>query len=205
MSDPFMGQIMQVGFNFAPVNWAIAAGQILGISQNAALFSLIGTTFGGNGTNNFQLPQLQSHVIIGAGGAPGYSSYVWGQQGGTEQVTLSGGNLPSHTHTATFTPTGASTAAVQALTGVAAGSLLGTPAAGSQLANASSIGTNQVKIYAPAGSGTPVNLGGVTGGGITGGTVQVGLTGNNIPFSILPPYVALTTNICLYGIFPSRS
>jgi microcystin-dependent protein len=206
MSDPFIAQIMQVAFNFAPVNWATATGQLMGIQQNAALFSLIGTTFGGNGTSNFQLPNLQSRVIIGAGNGPGLSPYVWGQQGGLEQVSLVIGNLPQHTHPGTFTPTGTSAATnVQALTGVLPGSLSATPAAGSLLANTGPAGTSQPKIYAPAGSGTAVNLGGVTGSGITGGTVTVGPTGSNIPFPILPPYVALTTNICLFGIFPSRN
>jgi microcystin-dependent protein len=206
MSDPFVAQIMQVAFNFAPVNWAVATGQLLAIQQNAALFSLIGTTFGGNGSSNFQLPNLQSRIIIGAGNGPGLSPYVWGQQGGVEQVSITIGNLPQHNHPATFTGTGASTAAVQALTGVPPATVTSAPAANSLLANAANAGAAPVKFYAPAGTaGTPVNLGGVTGGGITGGTVQVGLTGSNIPLNILPPYVALTTNICLFGIFPSRN
>jgi microcystin-dependent protein len=205
MSDPFVAQIMQVAFNFAPVNWAVAAGQTLAISQNSALFSLIGTTFGGNGTTSFQLPNIQSRMIVGVGQSPGLSNYVWGQQSGSEQVSLNISNLPAHNHPAAFTPTGGGTAAVQALTSVPTASLTAIPAQGSQLANTAPTGPNEPKIYAPAGSGTPVNLGGVTGGGITGGSVQVGPTGNNIPVPTLPPYVALYTNIALYGIFPTRS
>ncbi|ABE40228.1 phage Tail Collar [Rhodopseudomonas palustris BisB5] len=207
MADAYIGQIMQVSFNFAPIDWAVAAGQTLNVTQNQALFALIGATFGGDGRTTFQLPNLQSRVIIGAGQGPGLSNYAWGAHAGVERVALTQANLPAHSHAAAFTPTGGGTGgptAVQALTGVAVTSLSASPAAGSQLANTGPAGGGQPKIYAPAGtSGTPVNLGGVSGGGgITGGTVQIGNTGNNIPVETLPPYLALRTNICMSGLYP---
>lgn len=84
--------------NFAPRNWALCNGQLLAISQNTALFSILGTTYGGNGTTTFALPNLQSRVPIHPGQGPGLSPYVLGQQGGTESVTLLTNQLPSHNH-----------------------------------------------------------------------------------------------------------
>ncbi len=92
MSDPYLGQLALVGFNFAPVGWQIAAGQTLAISQWSALFSLLGTYYGGNGTSNFQLPNLQGNVA-------GLQNYVIGEPGGVQNVTLIASSTPSHTHT----------------------------------------------------------------------------------------------------------
>jgi microcystin-dependent protein len=86
------------GFNFAPQGWALCDGQLLPISQNAALFDLLGTTYGGNGTTTFALPNLQSRVPIHRGQGAGLSAYVAGQAGGTETVTLTATQMPSHTH-----------------------------------------------------------------------------------------------------------
>lgn len=98
MSQPFLGQLSLVGFNFAPVGWATAAGQILPISQYAALFSLLGTYYGGNGTSNFALPNLQGNVPIGLGQGPGLGNYIIGQTAGEQNVTLTASTVPSHTH-----------------------------------------------------------------------------------------------------------
>ena len=86
------------GFNFAPVSWATCDGQIMSIAQNTALFSLLGTQYGGNGTSTFALPDLRSRVPIHMGQGPGLSSYVIGQQAGSESTTLLSSNLPAHTH-----------------------------------------------------------------------------------------------------------
>jgi microcystin-dependent protein len=99
MADPFVGQLALVGFNFNPGGWQIAAGQILPISQNTALFSLLGTMYGGNGTSNFQLPNLQGCVAIGFGQAPGLSLYDQGETGGVPNVTLLASQTPNHNHT----------------------------------------------------------------------------------------------------------
>jgi microcystin-dependent protein len=99
MSNPFLGQLMLVGFNFAPTGWFLAQGQILAISQYTALFSLMGTTYGGNGTSNFQLPNLQGAVAIGSGQGPGLSLYDLGETGGSTSVTLLQSTAPAHNHT----------------------------------------------------------------------------------------------------------
>jgi len=97
-SDPYVGQIMAVAFNFAPQGWAICNGQILPISQNTALFSLLGTTYGGNGTTNFALPDLRGRMLTGQGQGPGLPDVSLGEQGGTATSTLTLANLPPHTH-----------------------------------------------------------------------------------------------------------
>jgi len=101
MSDPFIGEIRAVGFTFAPYGWAFCNGQIIAISQNTALFSLLGTMYGGNGTTTFALPNLQGSVPINAGGnqpGPGLSPYDIGEVSGVETVTLLSGETPTHTH-----------------------------------------------------------------------------------------------------------
>jgi microcystin-dependent protein len=98
MSTPFLGEIRMVGFNFAPQGWALCNGQLLAINQNTALFSLLGTTYGGDGVTNFALPNLQSRVPIHMGTGAGLSGYVIGQIGGSENVTLLANQMPTHTH-----------------------------------------------------------------------------------------------------------
>ena len=98
MSEPFLGQISIYGFNFAPRGWAMCNGQILPIAQNTALFSLLGTTYGGNGQTTFALPDLRSRVPIHVGQGPGLSSYSLGQAAGTETDTLTINQMPQHNH-----------------------------------------------------------------------------------------------------------
>ena len=98
MSTPYIGEIRTVGFNFAPIGWAFCAGQVMAISQNEVLFSLIGTTYGGDGVQTFRLPDLQGRVPVSSGQGSGLSNYVIGQVGGSETVTLTSANLPSHNH-----------------------------------------------------------------------------------------------------------
>jgi len=98
MSEPFLGEIRMFGFNFAPQGWAFCNGQLLPISQNTALFSLLGTTYGGDGQTTFALPDLQSRVPIHQGQGAGLSFYQLGQKAGVEQVSLSIGQLPAHSH-----------------------------------------------------------------------------------------------------------
>jgi microcystin-dependent protein len=98
MASPFLGEIRMFGGNFAPRGWAFCNGQIMPISQNTALFSLLGTTYGGNGVTTFALPNLQSRVPVHWGTGAGLSSYVIGQQAGQENVTLLQSQMPAHTH-----------------------------------------------------------------------------------------------------------
>src|SRR5215471_5815850 len=103
MGSPFIGEIRSVGFNFAPSGWAFCAGQLMPIAQNEALFTLIGTTYGGDGQNTFALPDLRGRVPIGTGTDSFGNSFVIGQSGGTEQVTLTVNQMPSHNHAANCT------------------------------------------------------------------------------------------------------
>lgn len=98
MPDPFIGEIRMFGFGFAPQGWALCNGQLLPIAQNAALFSLLGTTYGGDGQTTFALPDLRSRVPVGQGQGPGLSNYGQGQAGGAETVTLAAAQMPGHTH-----------------------------------------------------------------------------------------------------------
>ncbi|MFN2608075.1 MAG: phage tail protein [Acidimicrobiales bacterium] len=105
MSDPFIGEIRMFGGNFAPRGWALCNGQLLSISQNTALFSLLGTTYGGNGQTTFGLPNLQSRVPMHAGQGPGLSPRTLGEVAGEESVTLTTTQMPAHGHLASGTNT----------------------------------------------------------------------------------------------------
>jgi microcystin-dependent protein len=105
MSSPFIGEIRLVGFNFAPLRWAFCDGSLMAISQNATLFSLIGTTYGGDGQNTFKLPDLRSRVPVHMG-----NGFTEGQTGGAESVTLTLTQLPGHTHPAQCNSTAANSA-----------------------------------------------------------------------------------------------
>ena len=99
-NDPFVGQVEIVAFNFAPKGWATCDGQLLSIAQNTALFSLLGTQYGGDGRTTFALPDLRGRMAIGFGQGPGLQNYEIGQAGGEEQVTLTLSEIPAHTHQA---------------------------------------------------------------------------------------------------------
>ncbi len=98
MSEPFVGEIRMFGFGFAPQGWALCNGQLLPINQNQALFSLLGTTYGGDGRTTFALPDMRSRVPVCQGQGPGLSSYAEGQAGGAETMTLAATQMPRHTH-----------------------------------------------------------------------------------------------------------
>lgn len=181
MSNVYLGQIVPFGFQFAPVGFAFCNGATLPISQYSALFSLLGTYYGGNGSSTFQLPNLAGRTAIGQGQSAGTSSYVIGQLGGTESATLGVNNLPAHTHT---------------LSAVQAKATAQAPATGSLLARSSegSTGGSLPQIYVPAGTaGTQVALGGV------------GITGSNAAFSLLNPFLTINYCIATSGIYPSRN
>ena len=199
-----------VGFNFAPVGWALCNGQTMSISQNNALFALLGTTYGGNGTTTFGLPDLQGRVPLHAGSGMGLPTYVLGEKGGVPSVTLNQQQMPQHTHVATFTPTGGGGTPSVNVT-IQGGSGLGTTntPTGNYLAGAANV-SGHPGLYvsgnsAPPGAGNiagvTASLSGVSGGG---GTVTNALAGGSLPVSIEPPYLAVYFMIALQGIFPSR-
>lgn len=109
MSDPYIGEIRMVGFSFAPVGWALCNGQIMSIAQNDVLFTLIGTTYGGDGQNTFALPDLRSRVPVHQGTGPGLSTRTIGEVGGVETVTLITNQLASHNHVPQASNAGAAT------------------------------------------------------------------------------------------------
>ncbi len=195
MSQPFLGQIIQGGWNFAPRGYSYCAGQQMSIAQNTALFSLLGTTYGGNGTTTFALPDLQGRSMVNQGQGPGLSNYVLGQVGGTESTTLTTNQLPAHTHGATFAGSNGPNALDIKATDQQ-------PSAGAIFARGvDTSGTATVpEIYLPAGTVPNIAL-----GLNVSGTVTVQPSGGNQPFSILSPYLAVSVVIALQGIFPSRN
>lgn len=110
MSEPFVGEVKMFAGNFAPAGWALCGGQLLAIAENVALFSLLGTTYGGDGQNTFGLPDLRGRIPLHQGGGPGLSNRAMGQSGGAETETLTTNQIPSHTHPAACN-TGAGTSA----------------------------------------------------------------------------------------------
>lgn len=98
MGQPYVGEIRSVGFNFAPVQWSMCNGPLLSISEFPALFQLIGTTYGGDGVNTFQLPDLRSRISVHQGPYPGGGNYTMGQLGGAESVTITSSTYPTHNH-----------------------------------------------------------------------------------------------------------
>lgn len=177
--DPFIGQISLLACNFAPRGWAFCQGQILPINQYTALFSLLGTNFGGNGTSNFGLPDLRSRAAIGFGQGPGLSSYALGEQGGVESVSI-GPNYPAHSHAL-------SAAAANASANAPAGLIEAEGQTGGRG------GSINLALYSASGSATTL-----AGGALTPAA------GGGQPHANLQPYLALNFCIALQGIFPPR-
>ncbi len=179
--NPFLGQITLFPFNFAPHGWALCEGQLLPIAQNTALFSLLGTYYGGNGTSTFALPDLRGRAPIGQGQGLGLSSYPIGAQQGVETVALSSSQSPAHSHPFLAF-------AVPATASAPGGAL---PAEG----HGTGRGGASVNTYAPLQNATATTL----------AAGQAGPAGGNQPHSNLQPYLTLNWCIALQGVFPSRS
>lgn len=179
MANQFLGQIMLVGFNFAPYGWAQCHGQLLPISSNTALFSLLGTNYGGDGRSSFGLPNLQGRCAVGFGQGPGLSQYDLGQTGGSVSVTLNSSNIPAHTHTVKATEGRVQSASTPASNFFSEVSL-------------SSIGN----IYDGSPAAPFLAMSQSTLGASAGG---------NMPHNNMMPYLALNWIIALQGVFPPRS
>jgi len=175
MDESYIGSIAIAGFDFPPRGWAFCNGQLLPINQNQALFALLGTQYGGNGTTTFALPNLQGRAAMHG------DSFSQGQVVGQNSLTLSVANLPSHFHTLSYAPPCSTNAATSAdPTG-------NVPAA-----------TTSNSYGSPA----TANLGYTAQGGAT---ISTASAGGNQPVSVMQPYLVLNFCIALTGIFPSRN
>ena len=178
MSQPFIGAITIFAGNFAPVNWAFCQGQLMDISQNTALFSLIGTTYGGDGVTTFALPDLRGRIPVHQGQGPGLSPYTIGETVGSSSVVLTQNQIPAHSHQL-YVSTAAAT------TNNPSGNVLAKPVQPGSTAT--------VSAFAPAGAlvtMTPNAIAPSTGGQ---------------PHENMPPYIALNFIIALFGIYPSQN
>jgi microcystin-dependent protein len=172
MADPFMGEIRLFAGSFAPVNWAFCNGQLLPISENDALFTLIGTTYGGDGQETFALPNLQSRVPIHVGQGPGLTNRIIAETVGVESVTLTSQQMPVHNHAALATATGQQSSPE--------GAMFATPVS-------TQSGVNPYLVAAP-------------GVAINPQTIQP--VGGSQPHDNMQPYLCISYIIALYGIFP---
>lgn len=200
MSEPFLAEIKIFGGNFAPRGYATCSGQILSIAQNTALFSLLGTTYGGNGQTTFGLPDLRSRAAVGAAivpNPPGLNGFTLGQVGGVQSTTLLITNMPAHTHALTGTLTVATTVSTNSSNGTKANPSGNIVAKGIDLTT-SALMANFTDAGSDGGS-----LGGVTSA-VTN-NLLIGAAGGTQPFSILSPFVALNYILATEGIFPSRN
>lgn len=182
-TEPFIGEIKIFGFNFAPQGYQLCQGQIVSIAQNTALFSLLGTTYGGNGQSTFALPDLRGRAPIGQGQGPGLSNlYSMGEVSGNESVTLNVNNMPAHVH------------AAQGLTVNIPVSTGGGDATSPAAAFLADTGAEVFSSASTAGQ--------FYGASTVGGTTAI--SGGSLPFGILNPSLCINYSIATSGIFPSR-
>jgi len=191
-SEPYIGEICLFPYQYCPSGYAEANGQLLPISSNSALFSLVGTTFGGDGISNFGLPDLRGRAPVGFGSGNGLSPLVMGQAGGVQSVTLTQAQMPTHQHTATTTVNATSTLNVVSAAGNAS-----TPV-GKVIASSSSR-DNQYSDAAPT---DRMATGAVTT--TANATTNVGAAGSSQPVATQSPYLALRYCIAMQGVYPSR-
>ena len=174
--DVYLGMIAMFGLNFAPRGWILCNGQLLSIAQNSALFSLLSTTYGGDGVSTFGLPNLQGRVPIRMGNGSGLTPRIQGEMSGTENVTLLSTQMPVHTHSMT----------------ASGDSLTKTIAQGASMASLGR-GGNTIPIVYVNGVTTPVDM--------ASGTTAAG---GNQAHNNMQPYLAMNYCIALQGIYPSR-
>ena len=195
--EPFIGEIVMFGGNFAPRGWAFCDGQLLAISQNTALFSILGTTYGGDGRTTFALPDLRGRAPIGPRNGPGLSDYRLGQRGGVETVTLTINQMPSHNHLTQNNP--ATDQHIQLSTDNAVNE---TPSSGDVPAvgnYADGLTTKKVKNFGPASN----TVNGQTISANAG--LNILNNGGSQPHTNVQPFLAVNYIIALVGTFPSRN
>lgn len=179
MGDQFLGEIRMVGFNFAPNGWALCNGQLLPISSNTALFSLLGTTFGGDGIQTFGLPDLRGRSPVGMGTGLGLTPIVQGELSGAETTTILQTQMPMHTHMMNVAGTATNPA--------------NAPTATNNVLGASGAGQGNATIWSTALT-NPIGL----------APTQIGVTGGSQPLPLRNPYIGTNFIIALSGVFPSR-
>lgn len=201
MSDPFLGEIRLVGFNFPPVGWASANGALVGVAQNQALFALLGTTFGGNGQQTFGLPDYRGRTPVGMGQGPGLPDVVQGEIAGSPSVTLITPQLPIHVVQFPAQTVNVSTTGPVAVPVSIAAATTGAP--GNAVPASTGRGT---AIYGAAQSNTdtlaPFNV--TLNGTATVPAAQSAPIGGSQPVAIRNPYLGTNFIIAMQGIFPSR-
>lgn len=205
MTNPFIGQITIFAGNFAPRTFAFCEGQLLAIASHTALFSILGTTYGGDGRTTFALPDLRGRVSPHPGRGPGLSTYKLGQRGGVEDVTLNLLQLPSHTHLTTVTPGSGGASTAQGTINAGATGSTNNPS-GKFLAQAGNIGPNNINIFGDA-NDVPMAAGSVTVdlGTLPTPTVTLANTGGNQDHENRRPFLAINYIIAMEGTYPSRS
>lgn len=182
-----MGEIIMVGYNFVPKGYALCDGSLVSIAQNSAMFSLLGTTYGGDGVTTFALPDFRGRSPVGVGQGPGLSGSVApGERAGFESVTLTQANLPTHTHAASATGLHATPSASTK-----------SPASPSPTGNILT-GNGEDFFAAPAAANTTMAPIQITG------NVTIGPAGGSMPVGIRSPYMATNFVIAMYGVYPSR-
>jgi microcystin-dependent protein len=204
--EPLLGEIRFVSFNFVPKGWASCDGQLLSINQNQALFSLLLTTYGGNGQTNFALPDMRGRVPIHVGMGPGLTERSRAEAAGAETYALTTGELPAHDH-----PAGSHAHDIPALTidlVATSAAATSTSAAGNVLATTTSGATQKAATQIYAGGAANLSLGasGTTVPGTTGaaaGTI-VGMTGEGAAHPTMPPFFGARCIIATTGIFPQQ-
>jgi microcystin-dependent protein len=175
-----IAEIRLFAANFAPRNWLYCAGQTMSIAQNSALFSLLGTTFGGNGTTTFGIPDLRSRTAISPGQGPGLSNYSLGETGGVENVSLNINQIGSHQHNATLM--------------ASANTSSGGDPSGKFIGSGSRSNPNP-NVFSASAPNDPMAV----------GSVSCDPTGGSQPHSNLQPFLGMNYIICQYGIYPSRN
>ncbi|WP_413490270.1 phage tail protein [Shewanella baltica] len=195
MSDPFIGQISMFAGNFAPRGWAFCNGQLLTVSQHTALFSILGTIYGGDGVTTFALPNLQSRSPVGTGTAAGLSSIALGEDNGVESVTLTTSQMPAHVHLITTT---GSVSLTVAGTGSNAST---TPSATNNILGASAAGGSPAAAIWSDELNDPVSL----ANPIINANFITQSSGQNQSFSIRNPYLGMNFIIALEGLYPMRN
>jgi microcystin-dependent protein len=186
--DPFLASIWLFAGNFNPRSFQLCNGQILAISQNTALFSLLGTNFGGNGTSNFGLPDLRGRTPIGQGAGPGLTDYALGEIIGTESTTLLSSNIAAHNH---------SINAVNAFTAATATANPNNSILGEGPKSGSGPTAPAEKFYNNVAPPTNVSLNPLA--------IGVNVSGSSIPINILQPFLTVTAMVCTSGVFPARN